>query len=231
MSKYAMLIDVNECIGCYACRVACQTTNDLPSDISRIKFMEKEKGTFPETEIVVLPTQCMHCDEPACVDVCPTGASFKNEDGLVLIDYDKCIGCKYCITACPYDARTFNTSTGKVDKCNFCAPRVQRGMQPACVEACVNDARFFGEVDDSNSPISKLIAEADTAKVGGTSFYYKLPEGWDESLPEDAIKPAYVKNLTERVHPAGKALLGLSAGAVAASYVMTRVNGGHEDEE
>lgn len=231
MGQYAMIIDSNRCVSCFACRVACQLQNDLPPELSRIRFTEQEKGVFPDTRVLVLPTQCMHCDDPPCVEVCPTGASFKREDGLVLIDYEKCIGCQYCVSACPYSARSYNPRTKTVDKCTFCAPRLAQGQGPACVEACITGARIFGKVDEEGSPVQALLKDQRTNQVKGTSMYYRVGEKWLDEIPADAYRPAYASRLVTR-QPVGTALLGLSAGAVAASFVLTRVRrSGEEDHD
>ena len=106
-----------------------------------------------------LPRLCNHCSSPNCVSVCPTGATYKREeDGIVVVDPDICIGCKYCIQACPYDARFLNPVTGAADKCDFCLHRVSQGLAPACVETCIGRARIFGDINDPDSEISRMIA-------------------------------------------------------------------------
>ncbi|WP_048600330.1 4Fe-4S dicluster domain-containing protein [Rubeoparvulum massiliense] len=159
MPRYGMLIDVSQCVGCFACRVDCQMTNSLPPSESFIKFYEKETGTYPNVSLQIFPVQCQHCEDAPCVNVCPTGASYYTEEGMVLVDHEKCIGCKYCMVACPYDARVVNEETGVVEKCRFCYEAVTAGWQPACVETCIGSARIFGDLDDPNSDISKAIVE------------------------------------------------------------------------
>jgi tetrathionate reductase subunit B len=107
-----------------------------------------------------LPRLCNHCSKPQCVDVCPTGATWKRaEDGIVVVDPDICIGCKYCIQACPYDARFINPVTGSADKCDFCLHRVSQGLEPSCVNTCIGRARVFGDLNDPKSEISIMVAE------------------------------------------------------------------------
>ncbi|MFR4803881.1 MAG: 4Fe-4S dicluster domain-containing protein, partial [Eggerthellaceae bacterium] len=120
MARYGMLIDTTKCIGCYACRTACQRQNDLLPAESFIKFHEFERGTYPHVTIEHVPTQCKHCDDSPCQAVSPTGATYTTEDGIVCVDHGRCIGCKYCMAACPYQARVVNEETGAVDKCRFC---------------------------------------------------------------------------------------------------------------
>jgi tetrathionate reductase subunit B len=157
--RYGMLIDLRRCYGCHACSVACKAEFDVPLGATRSWVEYVEKGTYPNVSRTFLPRLCNHCNHPPCVSVCPTGATWKRaEDGIVVVDPDLCIGCKYCIQACPYDARFLNPVTGAADKCDFCLHRVSRGVEPACVEACPVGARIFGDLDDPNSEISKLIA-------------------------------------------------------------------------
>ena len=157
--RYGMLIDLRRCYGCHACTVACKAEFDVPLGATRSWVEYVEKGTYPDVRRSFLPRLCNHCNHPPCVSVCPTGATWKREeDGIVVVDPDLCIGCKYCIQACPYDARFLNPVTGTADKCDFCLHRVSKGVEPACVEACPAGARIFGDLNDPNSEISKLIA-------------------------------------------------------------------------
>jgi tetrathionate reductase subunit B len=151
--KYGMLIDCDKCVGCHMCAVACRQEYEVPEGVWRswVKEIEKEGGQR------FLPRLCNHCENAPCVSVCPVTASYKREDGIVLTDYSKCIGCKYCITACPYDARFVNPLTRTSDKCTFCDHRVEEGRKPACVEICPVNARIFGDLNDPDSEISKLI--------------------------------------------------------------------------
>jgi len=157
--QYGMLIDTRRCIGCHACTVACKAEFDVPLGSTRSWVEYVEKGNYPNVSRSFLPRLCNHCSEPNCVAVCPTGATYKRkEDGIVVVDPDICIGCKYCIQACPYDARFINPVTGTADKCDFCLHRVSQGLVPACVETCIGKARIFGDINDPDSEISRLIA-------------------------------------------------------------------------
>lgn len=157
--QYAMVIDTRRCIGCHACTVACKSENDVPLGENRCWVEYTEKGAFPLVDRSFLPRLCNHCSEPNCVDVCPTGATYKQEeDGIVVVDAALCIGCKYCVQACPYDARFSNRVTGTAEKCDFCVHRVKRGVEPSCVNTCQGRARIFGDINDPDSEVSKLLA-------------------------------------------------------------------------
>jgi molybdopterin-containing oxidoreductase family iron-sulfur binding subunit len=183
--RWGMLVDVNRCNkGCDACVTACNKENGIqghdrpltdPQWIRKIDVMDPKSG-FEKS----LPMMCQHCAEPPCVDVCPTGASFKRADGIVLVDKHICIGCRYCMMACPYKARSFVHETledqkphaprgkGTVESCTMCVHRVDEGQSPACVEACIDigqEAILFGDLNDPESEISKRIASYGATEV------------------------------------------------------------------
>lgn len=156
---YAMVIDVRKCTGCHACTVACKAEFEVPLGSHRSWVEYIEKGTYPNASRSFLPRLCNQCSEPQCVTVCPTGATYKRkEDGIVVVESDICIGCKYCMQACPYDARFINPNTGTADKCDFCLHRVTQGLEPSCVNTCQGRARIFGDLNDPNSEVAKLVA-------------------------------------------------------------------------
>ncbi|HKK16983.1 MAG TPA: 4Fe-4S dicluster domain-containing protein, partial [Gammaproteobacteria bacterium] len=158
--QYGMVIDSRRCIGCHSCTVACKSEFDVPLGVNRSWVEYVEKGTYPYVSRSFLPRLCNHCSEPPCVPVCPTNATYKREqDGFVVVDQGLCIGCKYCIQACPYDARFLNPVTGWADKCDFCVHRVEKGLDPSCVNTCIGGARIFGDLTDLESEVSKLVAE------------------------------------------------------------------------
>jgi len=158
--QYGMVIDVRRCIGCHACTVACKSEFTVALGVNRSWVEYVEKGTYPNVGRSFLPRLCNHCSEPPCVYVCPTNATYKRKkDGVVVVDQGLCIGCKYCIQACPYDARYLDPYTGWADKCDFCIHRVSRGVEPSCVNTCVGGARIFGDLGDPESEVSRLIAE------------------------------------------------------------------------
>lgn len=176
--RWGLLIDTNLCTpGCDACVKACRTENSLPDQpgatgsqwIRKIEIKEVHTGKKHS-----LPMMCQHCEKPPCVDVCPTGASFKRADGIVLVDKHICIGCRYCVMACPYKARSFvhenvtgqnpNSPRGKgtAEACNLCVHRIDEGGQPACVQACAAEAKgaiVFGDINDPQSEIAQKLAQ------------------------------------------------------------------------
>jgi Fe-S-cluster-containing dehydrogenase component len=156
--RYALAIDSRRCIDCKACGVACRAENKVPLGHSRNRINEELRGEFPHLSATFEPEQCHHCADPACVRVCPTGASRQYADGTVAVDADECVGCRYCVLACPYEARFFREDTGIVEKCNFCAERRAAGRPPACVETCPAKVRTFGDLDDRAGPLRRLLA-------------------------------------------------------------------------
>lgn len=156
--RYAMLIDLRRCIGCHTCSIACKSANDVPLGVWRSWVKQIEKGTYPHVIKSFLPSLCNQCESPVCVTVCPTKASYRREDGIVLIDPHRCIGCRYCMSACPYDVRYVNPLKRIVQKCDFCVHRIDAGIPPACVEACPVGARIFGDLNNPNSEIARLMA-------------------------------------------------------------------------
>lgn len=158
--RYAMLIDLRQCIGCQACTVSCHIENQAPlgkfrTIVSQYEVEDSESGALAQ---FMLPRLCNHCDNPPCVPVCPVQATFQREDGIVVVDSDRCVGCAYCVQACPYDARFINDRTQTADKCTFCAHRLEAGLLPACVESCVGGARIIGDLNDPQSQIAQMIA-------------------------------------------------------------------------
>jgi tetrathionate reductase subunit B len=161
MAKYAMTIDLDNCVGCHSCALACRAEWELQDDRSRcwVKVVgpeEVQPGTLASTFYV---GQCNHCDNPECIKECPTSATYKAENGLVLVNRELCIGCGNCVVACPYGARFTSLVDRKVEKCTFCDGRIQNGMQPACVQTCPTDARIFGDLEDKKSAVYKKVFE------------------------------------------------------------------------
>ncbi|MEO8501528.1 MAG: 4Fe-4S dicluster domain-containing protein [Vicinamibacteria bacterium] len=158
MSRLGMVIDTRKCVGCMDCVVACKTENDVPEGFNRDWISQKLTGTFPTLSLEIRSERCNHCDDPPCVSCCPTGASHVHTVGaVVLVNHEECIGCKACLASCPYDAR-FIHPHGYADKCTFCIHRVEKGLQPACVAVCPTRCMTFGDLDDPQSEVSRLLA-------------------------------------------------------------------------
>ncbi|KAF0245709.1 MAG: putative molybdopterin oxidoreductase iron-sulfur binding [Planctomycetota bacterium] len=176
--RWGMIIDLRRCVGCKACTVACKAENHTPPGVAYNVVMEEETGEYPHVARRFLPRPCMQCAVPSCTQVCPTGATWSRPDGIVAVDYDKCIGCRYCIAACPYGARSFDfgdtyspdlnpherrpspeygehrsrekgsSPIGNVRKCTFCLHRLAVGLSPSCAETCIGHAIHFGNFAD-----------------------------------------------------------------------------------
>jgi tetrathionate reductase subunit C len=156
--RHAMVIDLRKCIGCNSCTQACKNEFDVPPGVWRSWVMKIKKKRGLKESHNFLPRLCNHCDNPPCVKVCPVQATYKSKDGSILQHYDKCIGCKYCVIACPYNARFIHPKMKVVDKCTFCTHKAKKGQKPSCVTACPAKARTFGDLNDPNSEVSGLIA-------------------------------------------------------------------------
>lgn len=155
--RYALAIDTEKCINCRACMVACRAENGVPLGYNRNWVEAEIRGEYPKLVAAFEPGQCQQCEDPACVRVCPTGASHRRADGIIAINEADCVGCRYCILACPYEARFFREDRGVVEKCNFCAQRVDRGESPACVETCPSHVRIFGDLNDPDSALRAVL--------------------------------------------------------------------------
>lgn len=157
--RYAMVVDLRRCIGCRACSVACKSENDVPLSVWRTWVKEIEKGTYPKVRRLFLPLLCNNCDHPPCVPVCPVGATRKRDDGIVIINPHTCIGCRYCMAACPYGMRHLHPISNMVEKCHWCLHRVQAGLKPACVDVCPTGAMAFGDLGDPKDPLHHLLVD------------------------------------------------------------------------
>jgi molybdopterin-containing oxidoreductase family iron-sulfur binding subunit len=217
VKKWGMVIDQNRCIGCWTCAVGCKVINNEPEGIwwNRIltgspgetsgeqdgalsapasDSIDVPHGTYPDVEMSYLPVACQHCEEAPCVKVCPVDANFRREDGVVLVDFERCIGCRYCLAACPYGIRAFNWGEGRhepdstvgygkdyrfdgrlvftpdrpvgvAEKCTLCVERIDEGVEPFCVEVCPAGARIFGDLDDASSEVSRLVRDGGATQL------------------------------------------------------------------
>jgi phenylacetyl-CoA:acceptor oxidoreductase 27-kDa subunit len=214
MSRWAMVADLRRCVGCQTCTAACKVTNGTSPWVQWRWVVDFEIGEFPDVWRAFVPVGCQHCDEPPCVAACPTGATWKREDGIVVTDYDKCMGCSYCAVACPYQARykvqeqsyaygepmqseleAYDPKRiGVATKCTFCVERIDSGVAkglqpgvdpeatPVCVNSCIADALYFGDIQDPQSKVSRLLEENESFRMHeelGTkpAFYYL----WEQS--------------------------------------------------
>jgi len=161
--RYGFVIDQRKCIGCHACTVACKEENQVPLGVNRTWVKYIEKGTFPDTRRYFSVMRCNHCDNAPCVTICPTVALYRRPDGIVDFDGDRCIGCKSCMQACPYDALYIDPETRTAAKCHYCAHRIEVGLEPACVIVCPVQAIVPGDLDDPGSRIARLVASQQTS--------------------------------------------------------------------
>lgn len=185
MMRYGMVIDLDKCMGCHTCSISCKMQNNVPDGMlwNRVvsvgdEGLDSVEGIFPNVKRKYIPIACQHCDNAPCQKACPVGATYYDENGAVQIDYGRCIGCRYCMAACPYNVRVFNwqeaerhpdfnygdgvvpvRDVGVVEKCTFCKERTSEGLDPMCVECCPAEARVFGDLDNPNSEVSRLIRE------------------------------------------------------------------------
>ncbi|MGF1763852.1 cytochrome c nitrite reductase Fe-S protein [Aliivibrio kagoshimensis] len=181
--RYGMVHDEKACIGCTACTDACREVNSVPEGVSRLEIVRSEPmGEHPNVQYQFSRVSCQHCENAPCVHVCPTGASYKDpETGIIDVHNDKCVGCGYCLAACPYQVRFFNPETKSADKCNFCRDtNLKAGKLPACVESCPTKALIFGDLNDPKSEINQVISSnavyRDKVELGTKPKLYKVAD-------------------------------------------------------
>lgn len=176
--RYGFVIDQDVCIGCHACTVACKTEHQVPLGVNRTWVKYIEKGTWPDTSRTFSVLRCNHCTDAPCVSICPTQALYKREDGIVDFDTTRCIGCKSCMQACPYDALYIDPNDNTAQKCNYCAHRTDIGLEPACVIVCPEQAIIAGDLDDPTTTIAAMVATGDLSvrapeQGTGPNVFYK----------------------------------------------------------
>ena len=190
--RYGFVIDHNRCIGCHACTVACKEEHDVPIGVYRTWVKYIEKGEFPDSKRSFGVLRCNHCDNAPCVEICPTIALYTRPDGIVDFDGSRCIGCKSCMQACPYDALYIDPRTQTAAKCNFCAHRVDVGLEPACVIVCPVQAIIAGDLDDPDSKIGGMVRRENltTRKPEkGT-----MPKLFYAGIDEDLLRPSKMES-------------------------------------
>ena len=222
--RYGFVIDQRKCIGCHACTVACKEENQVPLGVNRTWVKYIEKGTFPDTRRYFSVMRCNHCDQAPCVTICPTVALYRRPDGIVDFDRDRCIGCKSCMQACPYDALYIDPETQTAAKCHYCAHRVEVGLEPACVIVCPVQAIVPGDLDDPGSRIARVVAGHQTAvrkpEQGTQPKLFYL--GADEASLTPVLQArgsGYVFAESSRIPVPGRANVGGAAGAVGADGI------------
>ncbi len=207
--KYVFLADTERCVNCQACTVACRAEWNTPLGYSRNwvrEVMTVANDGAPRLSLI--SGRCQHCDEAPCVAYCPSGASYTREDGIVLVDREICSGCEMCVSVCPYDARFKNPEDDKISKCTYCQPRIDSGGQPACVEVCFNKALIFGDINDPDSEVSRLLKEESWKKLvteqvnTKPNHYYSASTALDGTvLPQEKQPVIQATLLSDVVNP------------------------------
>lgn len=198
MKQFTFVVDVDRCIGCKGCQVACKMENCVALGEGRNKVCTiGPNGVYPDLELYFLPTMCQQCENPSCVQACPTGACYKREeDGVILVDQDRCVGCGSCRRACPYQMIRSSRELRTADKCTLCAQLRAVGDTPACVRNCSGGALHYGDINAPSSEVSKLLAETDpqciyTLRDLGnrpTVRYILRRDHWVDVLPQDCVE-------------------------------------------
>ena len=242
-TRKGILIDVKKCIGCRACSIACKAENRIPEGAFATTIKENWDGKFPDVNIFFTKVSCMHCSEPTCVEVCPTGALYVTDTGVVAHDLDKCIGCQYCVNNCPFGIPTYDSKSDKSYKCDMCIGRTSNGMLPACVATCPTGALEFGDLEvlkvKAADRLAALIKDYPNANiyqptaVGGTGVIYVLTDKPAKfGLDPSPVIPASVSVWKDWVQPYAGWLIPVALAGSAVSFVTTRLlaikNEGHD---
>lgn len=243
MPRYAMVTDLRKCVACKACTAACSAEWNVPAGFARTHVHQAPlQGNFPNLATSPLVAQCNHCDDPPCTAACPTGATYQQADGIVQIDRDLCIGCGYCVDACPYDARFVDPVAKKADKCTFCAPRIARGQLPACVSTCPSGAKHFGDLEDPASEVHRMVylqgarrIESKDVAVGPNVYYLGTPEQLDlvtaSFAPRAPRLPLAGTTWEKVVKPLVLAAVGATFAGQAVAFFNQLRKGEHDFED
>lgn len=243
MTRYAMVTDLRKCVACEACTVACNGEWEVPAGKARTRVrVTPIKGDFPILVSSALVAQCNHCDHPPCVPACPSGATSQDGNGIVQVNRDLCIGCGFCMEACPYEARHINPVVKKVDKCDFCTPRIERGQQPACVGTCPAHAKNFGDLEDRGGEVFRMVyaegarrMETREVAVGPNVYYLGKPEHLElvlATFPPHPPKLPMAGSVWERiVKPVVIGAVGLTFLGQAVAFFHQLWNGEKDHED
>jgi tetrathionate reductase subunit B len=237
-----MVTDLRKCVGCQACTVACNAEWDIPPGFARTHVRPTPiTGTFPKLASGFHVAQCNQCDRPPCAEACPSGATSQGVDGIVRVDEDLCIGCGFCMPACPYEARYIHPVTRKVDKCDFCVSRIERGEAPVCVATCTAHAKYFGDLEDRSSEVFRLVYGQDARRletaavaVGPNVYYLGKPDTLRLVAEAFPPHPPRLPTAGEVWRRALKPLLFLAVGATflgQAVAFFTQLAKGEQDFE
>ncbi len=222
--NYAFVIRNDRCIGCHACSTACKAENAVPVGVHRTWVKTVETGRYPDVRRHFQVTRCNHCERPPCVEICPTRAMYRRPDGIVEFDPDRCIGCKACLQACPYDAIHIDPATGTAAKCHFCAHRVEVGLEPPCVVVCPEHAILAGDLDDPESEVSRALATHPVTvrrPEQGTRPKLFYVEGADVALDPRFTDPSPAGYAWSEAPPAGEGPIRIGRGRVAGELVRS----------